>query len=333
MSEWRLVKYRGKWAAVSGHGDARKRHSLGTDDRAAAEQKLARLNAPTPTDTTIRALWEAYEAEKEGRAVLETMKYTWRALAPTFGSLSPEHVTVDRCRRHTARRRDAGIKDGTIHTELGHLRMVLLWAAKRGHIDKAPHVDRPSKPLPKDRYLTRAEAWRIIEAANDPHVKIAMRLMLATAGRAAAILELKWARVDIERGVIDLRNPHDRVARKGRATTPMPDWIKPHLEEAKAGAISDFVVEWGGRPVKSLKRGFKTAAEKAGVPDVSPHVFRHTAAVWMAEAGIPMAQISQYLGHNDEKITQRVYARFSPGFLKAAADSTDPGAFGAEGTS
>jgi integrase len=51
----------------------------------------------------------------------------------------------------------------------------------------------------------------------------------------------------------------------------------------------------------------------------SPHVLRHTAAVWMAEGGVSMSKIAQYLGHDNDKTTQRIYARFSPEFQKDAA--------------
>lgn len=52
---------------------------------------------------------------------------------------------------------------------------------------------------------------------------------------------------------------------------------------------------------------------------MSPQFLRHTAAVWMAEAKPPMAEIAQYLGHEDDRITQRVYARYSPDYLRQAA--------------
>lgn len=42
-----------------------------------------------------------------------------------------------------------------MHTELGHLRMVFLWAEKQNLIDKAPYVERPGKPAPKDAWLTQ----------------------------------------------------------------------------------------------------------------------------------------------------------------------------------
>ena len=39
----------------------------------------------------------------------------------------------------------------------------------------------------------------------------------------------------------------------------------------------------------------------------------------MAEGGIPMAGIAQFLGHKDSRVTERVYARFSPNYLRGAA--------------
>ena len=68
-----------------------------------------------------------------------------------------------------------------------------------------------------------------------------------------------------------------------------------------------------------MKKGIASAAERAGLEGVTPHVLRHTAAVWMAEAKTPMTEIAQYLGHSDSRITERVYARFSPDYLAGAA--------------
>jgi integrase len=48
-------------------------------------------------------------------------------------------------------------------------------------------------------------------------------------------------------------------------------------------------------------------------------MLRHSAAVHMAEEGVPMSEISQYLGHSDTRITEQIYARFSPDYLRRAA--------------
>ena len=126
-------------------------------------------------------------------------------------------------------------------------------------------------------------------------------------------------------GLIHLRDPDDKKPRKGRAVVPMNGMVRAALSEAREGALSCHVIEWAGKPVLSLKKGMGTAAKKAGLEGVSPHVLRHTAAVWMAEGRVSMDEIAQYLGHEDSRITTKVYARFSPDYLRKAANVLDLG--------
>lgn len=321
MPEWRITRLRGGLALTYEQDGKRHRHTLNTNDKSVAKQLAPALYAQLtrPRGKTVRELWRGYETDKPGLAVLETMKHTFKALDSRFGDIQADQITIADCRAHTKERRDAGIKDGTIHTELGHLRMVLLWAEKHKLIDRAPAIERPAKPAPKSDYLERKDAIRLIECASTPHVKLAMHLLLATAARVSAILELKWDRVDFKKRQIHLRDPDDPARRKGRAVVPMTNTIYAALLDAKKHRLSDYVIEWGGQPVKSLKRGIAFAADKAGLPFVTPHVFRHTAAVWMAEGGTPMSEIAQYLGHNNTSMTEKVYAKYSPNHLRDAA--------------
>jgi len=146
--------------------------------------------------------------------------------------------------------------------------------------------------------------------------------MRSTAARVGAVLELTWARVGLERGQINLRTDATGP-RKGRAVVPINAGLRAALTSAREAARTDYVIEWAGEPVKGIKTGFNAAVKAAGLEKVSPHVLRHTAAVHMAEAGIPMDEISQYLGHSNVGVTARVYARFSPDHLRKAADVLD----------
>lgn len=246
-----------------------------------------------------------------------------------FGHLDPTAISIADCRAHVASRREPtesrpkGIHDGTIHTELGHLRMVLLWAEKHGLINKAPYIERPSKPKPSERHLTREQAKRLIDAADLPHLKLFIMLALGTGARAQAILDLKWDRVDFVRSQIDLRNPEITVPHKGRAIVPMNKMVFDAMAAAKGQALTRYVIEWAGSPVQSVKKGLAAAAKRAGVGPVSPHMLRHSAAVHMAEAGVVMEEIAQYLGHSNTRITRDVYARFSPDYLRKAASVLD----------
>nr|WP_249138841.1 site-specific integrase [Actibacterium sp. MT2.3-13A] len=251
------------------------------------------------------------------------MEYTGRSVLPWFGAFRPDQISVRDCKAYITDRRQAGIQDGTIWTQLGKLRTFLNWVEQTGLIDRAPFIERPSKPAPKERYLTREEITRILSVKRAPHIKLAIRLMLSTAARVTAVLELTWERVDFERGQINLRTGEGQ--RKGRAIVPMTESLRAALVEARRAALSDYVAEWAGGPVKSIKKGFKAAAVEAGLPDASPHVLRHTAAVHMAEAGISMDEIAQYLGYSDSRITASTYARYSPEHLRKAARALEFG--------
>lgn len=327
MPEWRLTRLNGQFCLTFEREGKRVRHRLGTTD-----PRQAQLIAPAvyaelnrPKGTTVAELWAGYVADREGRAVVGTMAHTWKALKGRFGNRDGQSITKEDCRAHTEERRSNGIGDGTIHTELGHLRTVLKWAENSRLIDRAPHIERPAKPAPKERYLTHQEAHRVINAAHAPHVRLAMHLMIATAARVTAILELTWDRVDFERRQIRLKDPGDLTRRKGRATVPMNDTVMAALRDAKQGAMTEYVIEWAGKPVKSLKKGIASAAKAAMVDGVSAHVFRHTAAVWMAEAGVSMEEIAQYMGHSNVNVTRGTYARYSPDHLRKAADALDLG--------
>ncbi|MFM7028476.1 MAG: tyrosine-type recombinase/integrase, partial [Chakrabartia sp.] len=80
--------------------------------------------------------------------------------------------------------------------------------------------------------------------------------------------------------------------------------------------------EWDGKPIKSIKKAVKRAADRSGVC-CSPHVFRHTAGVWMAQADVPMQKIAQFLGHTTTRVTENTYARYSPSFMRDAATALE----------
>lgn len=247
----------------------------------------------------------------------ETAKFSWRALEPFWGSYTAGQISTDLCRRYIEKRRKLGKGDGTILREMGVLK-----AAVRRYADKAGAVfEMPPSPPPRDRHLTKAEFRKLIDAARDtPHLYVFLHVAIATAARAGAVLDLKWDRVNFSRRQINLGNA---AGNKGRAIVPMNRSVLHVLKEAHKTRIGEYVVEFRGEQVASIKKSFAAAVAKAGLDGVTPHVLRHTAAVWMAEAGTPMVEIAQYLGHSSEKVTFKIYARFSPDYLRGAASALE----------
>jgi integrase len=302
----------------------RHRHTLGTDDEAEAELLAPAIfaEASRPRGSTIGELWGAYDRDKADRAILAARETTWKALRARFSDMDAEAITAEDSLAHMEDRRAKAIKDSTVYTELSHLRTTLNWAVKMGLIEKAPYIKRPPQPAPRDARLTKDEVRALVAAAPLPHVKLYITLAIGTGARNAALLGLTWDRCFFDSGRIDLRDPELKMRHKGRAIVPMNNSVREALTLAQQKAKSRYVVEWRGERVLSVKKSIKTAARKVGVV-ASPHVFRHSAACIMAEEGIPMEEIAQYLGHSDVKVTRRIYARYSPEYLSKAAGALE----------
>jgi integrase len=308
MSEIRLKLYRGSWCATWREAGRTRRASLGTKDRAAAERLLIdHLRKPRAV-TTVAEIYTAYLATGATRRAREVEQHLIRE----FGSLFPEHVTAERCKTYVEKRRQR-VKDGTICAELTYLRAALRW-----HDKNTPAVvEMPPRPPPSTKSLTRDQFKALLAEARSPHMRLFLVLAVSTGARAGALSELTWDRVDFARGTVRLSS--GPATTKGRATVPMTATLRAALEEAFKARTCDYVVEYGGERVCKVRKAFERAAQRAGLPWCTPHVLRHTAAVWMAESRVPMAEIAQYLGHTSVRVTERVYARFSPDYLRGAA--------------
>lgn len=314
---YKIVEYRGKLAISIGRGKARRRISTGTSDpgvaHVVAQQIWQRLNAPASEH--VKDLWTVYLAErvKDGRDTTR-QENAWKRLAPVFGERLGYDISKDDCRSYAKLRRRQGAALGTARTELQLLRACLNLKYGRGNT----HIWTPPESQPRDRYLSREELDQILAHVRTPHVRLFIILAITTGARMSTILELTWEQVDFKHRTVNLNRPGREQTNKRRPELPINERAFVALKEAAPEASTDYVIEWNGHSVKNIKKAIRMAAQRSGVP-CSPHVFRHTAGVWMAQADVPMQKIAQFLGHTSSRVTERVYARYSPNFMKDAA--------------
>jgi integrase len=62
---------------------------------------------------------------------------------------------------------------------------------------------------------------------------------------------------------------------------------------------------------------------RAGVPRIRFHDLRHSAAITLLAAGVPLAVISEWLRHSGIAITASAYAAVVPELLTDVADAMD----------
>ena len=187
-------------------------------------------------------------------------------------------------------------------------------------ITHAPTIWRPAAPARIERRLSKPQFVKFLAGCVAPHMRLYAVVAVCTATRPAAILQLTWDREDFDRRQIDL-NPTGRVETlKRRPIIAINDTALEVLKAAHPTRSSPLVVSWAGDEILSIKKAFQSASARSGVR-ATPYTLRHTAAVWMAEGGVPMEPIAQFMCHDDMRTTIAHYARYSPDFIREAANA------------
>ena len=306
-------------------------------------------------DITFKMIWDEYYADrkKDGKQ-MAAFDESWRALEPRFGGMLITDITNDICRDYAKERMERGriitrkgengqpeftrlpVGVGTVWTELLRLRSCVNWAwshnkLKSLGLDDKPKIWVPKKPDSNQRALSVGQFIAFRDACEcTPHLRLFVILAITTAARTEAILQLEWKKVDFNAGTIDFReakgvvDPLSKRARKGRALVLMTPEARAALKEAQEGALTDYVIEWDGEPVKKIRKAFAAAVKRAGLDGrVTPHTLRHTSLTWLEEEGISVEMISKLAAHSGTEITRKTYLHSSPELLRPAADAIE----------
>jgi integrase len=322
-NDYQLVQYRGKWALSFGKDADRKRISTGTADKGLAQAKAREIwgNLHAPPSDRVADLWNSYLADRrvDGKDI-RRQENAWKKLGPVFADRVGSDIVKQDCRDYCKLREREGAARATIKLELEYLRACLNMRYGRGN----GLTWLPAGSPPRDRYLTREEVDQLLAHVSTPHVRLFIILAITTGARMGAILDLKWDQVDLHHRTINFNPAGWERSNKRRAQVPINDTALSALRLALAASLSEYVIEWQGQRVRSVKTAVRKAAIRSGVT-CSPHVFRHTSAVWQAQADVPIQKIAQFLGHTSSRVTEQSYARYSPSFLKDSAAALELG--------
>lgn len=284
-------------------------------------------HALTPSELSIsRALAIYLEERGPHLASPETAVYTAMPIDRHFDGLMVSDIRGETCRGYAAKRRKDGSKDGSIARELDTLSAALNYCANEGYLTIAPKVTKPPRGPARDRWLTHEEAHRLIKAAKEPHVRMAIRISLMTGQRITSVLQLGWlentlgGHVDLDAGIVRFLAQGARQTNKKRATQKIQRSLLPFLLKQRQRSVSGFVVEYRGAPVQSIKKGFAAACKRAGLEGVTPHTLKHTSITWLVQAGLSLEEVAAFTGTSTRTI-ERVYWHHSPHYQEAAANA------------
>lgn len=321
MSGYTVQRLRGGFAIVwRDKTGKRHRFTLEATDRPTAEAEARGWwKRNTGAVTNVGGIVEAYIDSRERAGIVSTARQrdAWKAMKPYWANVDPMKID-DEMAKEYVRRRDRS--SSTTRYELSMLSVALRWAVRESLLEKAPQVWRPEAPDREDRHLTVAEFARWFAEVRAIHARLYVEIAVATMARPAAILELKWSQIDWDHGTLHLNPPGRRQTKKRRPVVALDDQILKLLADAHRAAQSEYVIERGGRKIDSIKKAFQAASARSGI-HVTPYTLRHTGAVWAVERGTGMAELAQFMGHDDDRTTQKHYARFSPTYLRSVASN------------
>jgi integrase len=109
-------------------------------------------------------------------------------------------------------------------------------------------------------------------------------------------------RIDLEEGDIKALRAWKLLQTEQRLSAR--EWLNPQLV---------FTAQDGSPRDRTLaQRSLGRALKAAGLPQISLHNLRHTAATIMFGLGFPPKLIAERLGHADASVTMRTYAHTYP---------------------
>jgi integrase len=265
-----------------------------------------------------------------------------------WGGKKLSDVTAATCRAYAEQRKPGGAR-----RDLEDLKAAINHHGEEGYHRSIVKVTLPPAGQPRERWLTRSEAAKLLWACWR-HREIQLRhrgpdkgrklrtnryplrhlarfilIALYTGTRAGAIASASPYRgdgrsfVDLERGVYYRLPQGTTPTKKRQPPAPIPARLLAHMRRwERLGLVGGHFVEFNGKPIRSVKTAFSRAVRLADLSSeggkIVPHTLRHTAATWLMQRGASIWEAAGYLGMSAEML-ERVYGHHSPYYLKGAA--------------
>lgn len=256
-----------------------------------------------------------------------------------WGDKTLADVNGINCRRYAEWKQN----NGGARRDLQDLSAAIGYHLKQGYHREIVLVELPKAGRPRDRWLTRSEIAKLVWAAwtmrelqqgkptgrrTGRHIARAILFAYYTGSRIGTALTASFiagsgrSYIDFDSGLFFRLPDGKKETNKRQPPCRIGDRLLSHLKRWKAtGACAAYVVEWEGKPVKSIKTGFARAVKAAGLGDgVVPHTLRHSRATHLKQAGLSSFEVAQALGMS-EQIVELVYAHHSPHFMDKAANA------------
>ena len=156
-------------------------------------------------------------------------------------------------------------------------------------------------------------------------MKLFILMLIGTAARPKAVLDLHYKQIDFARDIIDL-NPIGRSqTTKNRPVVKLPNTLKSLLKKEQKLHSNPYVIHFNDQPIKSTKSAWTSLRKASGLEGkVTPYSIRRSMARFMRTQGVPAWDVAEQLGHKSTgyRIT-KLYTSHNPDYLEKAVEAID----------
>lgn len=268
------------------------------------------------------------KADKKERSVTreEGLFKVW--ISPVLGHFPMKDIAPFHLEKLKHDMAAGGQSPRSIEYALSVVRQIFNTAKRLGAFENENPTAKVKFPKPDNgrmRFLTHAEANALLEslAKKSADVHDMTLLSLHCGLRFGEIASLTWQDVDIERGVLTIRD-----AKAGSRYAFLTDQAAEMLKNRPQGEPSDYVFQGRKGKYDRISLSFFQTVEALGfnhgIDDprlhVCFHTCRHSHASWLIEEGTDLYTVQKLLGHKTNVMTQR-YAHLSENKLRGAAQA------------
>ncbi|MFN3683279.1 MAG: tyrosine-type recombinase/integrase [Fimbriimonadaceae bacterium] len=276
-------------------------------------------------------------------------------LEPALGSKRLDDLRRSEVQAFLAGLSERGLARNTVRAARAVLSSAYTEAVRRGLAGSNPakgaEVPRNARAARERTALRPEQAARLLDAAEGTEWSLLLAFLLFTGCRIGEATGLRWEDVDTEGGTARIRGQLQRVrgalrivpsTKTGRErTVAVPESLTRALESTRllqsAEGIGDpegvvFLTAEGRRvDPKTFNAALRALCRKAGVPEISAHCLRHTAATLaLAQTG-DLHATQKALGHSQVALTADLYGhallepmrRVAEGIERAVREARD----------
>ncbi len=217
----------------------------------------------------------------------------------------------------------------TVNYELQTIRAFFQWAVRRNYlfVNPATEVERlriSKRAVPK--FLTSEQLRRLFATCSASERSLFMTILL-TGMRRGEAMHLTWPDISFELGVIYIQEKPqwNWKPKTDERIIPISPTLRALLVPLHAERRDDGLVfpNKSGAVDTHMLPKLKKLGRRAGIPNITVHMLRHSFGAHLRMAGVNLADIADLMGHKDLATTQ-IYAKVEAEHLRSVISRLAP---------